>query len=290
MIEVTSCVICAGEIRTLRRALVAPFIARRIWDKKPFNIDLACCRKCGFIFYNPRLDEGDLQNLYTGYRSQEYQKMRYRYEPWYSEKMNAALGLPESYAQRRSVLSGILKTHLRGRKIRRVLDHGGDRGDLAAGLIDGAEAFVYDISGVSPVANVTAVSDLAACQADLIINSNVLEHVGFPRDLVTRILQALPDGGLVFIEVPCEDPFGSYRLARRIAQVSLTMLLRPKSATSLIQPSALYMMHEHINYFTERSLSELMRNAGGRAIASGSYPISGAAGRADIAWYLGSKN
>ena len=77
MIEVSKCVICEGEIRRLKRALVAPFVAKRTWNRAPFCVDLVQCEACGFTFYNPRLDDDDLQNLYRGYRSEEFQKMRF---------------------------------------------------------------------------------------------------------------------------------------------------------------------------------------------------------------------
>lgn len=50
MIEVSTCVICDGPIRRQKRALVAPFLARRIWNKKPFCVDLVQCSQCGFTF------------------------------------------------------------------------------------------------------------------------------------------------------------------------------------------------------------------------------------------------
>ena len=34
MIEVAACVICDGQIRRLKRALVAPFLATRIWQRR----------------------------------------------------------------------------------------------------------------------------------------------------------------------------------------------------------------------------------------------------------------
>jgi hypothetical protein len=49
------------------------------------------------------------------------------------------------------------------------------------------------------------------------------------------------------------------------------------------------MMHEHINYFTERCLATLMRECGSTVLASGAYPYSGTAGAADIAWCLAEK-
>jgi hypothetical protein len=136
---------------------------------------------------------------------------------------------------------------------------------------------------------VTAVSDAASCNADLIINSNVLEHIGFPRPMVTEMLKAATPGGLVYLEVPCESPFGLKRLLRRVAQIGVVSLTRPALAPSVVRPAALYMMHEHINYYSEQSLKALMRSAGGTVIASGStliargrYPVQ------DVVWCLGS--
>jgi hypothetical protein len=289
MIEVSRCVVCEGKIRQVKRALVAPFLAKRIWNRNAFCVSLVQCQTCRFMFYNPRLDDSELRRLYANYRSHEYQQMRYASEPWYTSKFNTDLASEASYTIRRSKLAPIFHQHLKDRKIRRVLDHGGDRGDLVVGLLENAEPFVYDISGISAATGVTSVGDPAACKADLIINSNVLEHVGFPRDLLTEIFQASPEGGLIFVEVPCETPLGISRVARRIAQMALMSLTHPTLAPHVIRPATLYMMHEHINYFTEASLTTLMRASGGRVIASGTYPLSARAGNAGVAWCIASR-
>ena len=238
------------------------------------------------MFYNPRLDDDDLRKLYRDYRSEEYRRMRHASEPWYTPRFNAGLSSPEQYKTRREKLAPILRQHIGERKIRRILDYGGDRGDLVVGLVDGARTFVYDISGIPPASNVTSVHDPAGCKADLIINSNVLEHVGFPRLLVNEILQAAPEGGLVFLEVPCESPVGMSRIARRLAQIGIVALMRPTLASALFRSASLYMMHEHINYFTRNSLTALMRSSGGAVIATGTYPMAGGGGKADMAWCL----
>jgi Methyltransferase domain len=289
LIEALQCVICDGPIDRLKKALVAPFLAERIWKRKPFCVSLVKCRSCGFAFYNPRLEDGDLRSLYAGYRSDEYRRMRQSTEPWYTAGFNADLSAQANYAKRRARLAPILKEHLGERRIKRVLDHGGDHGDLVLGLIEGAEPFVYDISGVAPTLGVKATANSAATQADLIINSNVLEHVGFPRAIVSDILCAAPEDGLIFLEVPCEVPTGPSRILRRIAQIGIMGVCRPLLAPYVFRPAALYMMHEHVNYFTERSLTELMRKCGGSIISSGSYFSSARTGSADVAWCLGQK-
>jgi hypothetical protein len=290
MIKVSTCVICEQPIRCLKKALVAPFVAERIWKKPPFCVDLVKCDACGFMFYNPRLEDEELQREYAGWRSDEYFKMRNSFEPWYTTKFNEDLGSARSYEDRRALLGAGVRKHVGQRKISRILDYGGDHGDLIKGLFDGAELFVYDISGATPLEGVTPTKEPASCKADLIVNSNVLEHVGFPRVLVGQILEAAPKGGLVLVEVPCEFAMGFSRIARRIAQVGLMSLRRPSLAPQLFRPAALYMMHEHINYFTENSLTTLMRSCGTTVIASGAYPYSGTAGTADMAWCLAQKS
>lgn len=286
MIEVSECVICSGPLVRRKRALVAPFLAKRIWSRKPFCVALVQCEACRFLFYNPRLEDDDLGRLYRDYRLEEYQKMRHASEAWYTAKFNFDLASPASYAKRRAVLKPILRQHLNGRKVGRVLDYGGDRGDLVAGLLEGTEAFVYDISGIAAAEGVTSISEPAACRADLIINSNVLEHVGFPRKVVTDTLAAAPENGLVFFEVPCEVPFGLYRIARRVAQMGVMAVTRPAVGLRVARTASLYMMHEHINYFTEPTLVTLVQNCGGAVVASGSYSSFGRAGRADMGWCL----
>ena len=287
MIETSNCVICDSEIRRLKQALVAPFMATRIWSRPPFYVDLVRCTACGFMFYNPRLETAEEGRLYMNYRSEEYQRMRHVSEPWYTTSFNADLASPGSYKLRRSTLATLLRQHLGNRKIGRVLDYGGDHGDLVCGLIDGASAFVYEISGVGAVEGVTSVTAPATCQADLVINSNVLEHVGFPRKLVGEIVKATPAGGFVYLEVPCESPFGLARIARRAAQIGVMALTRPALARSVVRPASLYMMHEHINYFTEQSLATLMRSCGCAVTAVGSYLVDGGSGRGDMVWCLG---
>jgi len=290
MIEVSTCVICEQPIRRLKKALVAPFVAARIWNKPPFCVDLVVCDACGFMFYNPRLEEEELQREYAGWRSDDYFKMRNSFEPWYTTRFNEDLGSAESYKNRRALLGASIRKHVGQRKIGRILDYGGDHGDLIAGLFDGAELFVYDISGATPLPGVTPTKEPASCKADLIVNSNVMEHVGFPRVLVNQILEAAPKGGLVLVEVPCEFALGFSRIARRVAQIGIMSVKRPSLAPKLFRPAALYMMHEHINYFTENSLTTLMRACGATVIASGAYPYSGTAGTADMAWCLAQKS
>jgi len=92
---------------------------------------------------------------------------------------------------------------------------------------------------------------------------------------------------MVFLEVPCESPLGLARVLRRLTQVAIMAITRPALAASVARTAGLYMMHEHINYFTEQSLATLLRSCGCGVVASGTYPANGGTGKADMAWCLG---
>ena len=107
--------------------------------------------------------------------------------------------------------------------------------------------------------------------------------------MVRDILASAPPGGLVYLEVPCEAPLEGIRILRRIAQIGVVALTRPRLAPQIVRPAALYMMHEHINYYNENTLTTLMRSAGGAVIASGQYRLSNNPADASVGWCLGRK-
>jgi hypothetical protein len=204
-------------------------------------------------------------------------------------KVNADLASPSHYEMRRAKLAPLFRQHVDSRAIHRVLDYGGDHGDLMLGLFGDAQLLVYDISGAEPASGVSATADPAACKADLILNSNVLEHVGFPRTLAKQIFDSAPSGGLVFFEVPYENALGFGRIIRRIAQAVISSAARLSLTPHFVGPAGLYMMHEHINYFTERALITLMERCGGKVLASGWYPLVARATKEGVVWCLGEK-
>jgi hypothetical protein len=286
--KVSSCVVCSGSIELRTTALVAPFLSRRIWGRDAFGIDVAECVSCGFIFYNPRLTSDEEERLYTRYRSDEYQQMRFSTEPWYTPRFNRNLRGASFFAVRRTQLAKILGPYLPlGRP--RILDFGGDQGELVNELIPGAEPYVYDISGVAPVGGVGRCCDLVECrskQFDLILNSNVLEHVGFPRAIMDQITSIATPETLAYIEVPSESPFDKMTMLKRLVQGGVLVLSRPKTALTLARPGLLYLMHEHVNFFNHKSLRALMTASNWSVVALDSYHLDSPSGKASMTWCL----
>jgi SAM-dependent methyltransferase len=277
MHEATSCLICDGNSLESRRAFFSPFIAKRIWNRRPFPAELLRCKACSFIFASPRFDPEEERILYAGYRADEYQKVRHACEPWYTEGFNRSMFSPETMAKRRGPLAAIFREHV-PYSVKTILDFGGDRGDLFEGLVPGSSTYVYDISGIEPVNGIKVLHSLDECAAhrfDLIACSNVLEHVGSPRNIVDEINRIACPDSLFFIEVPSESPFGSAAFVKRFAQQLILLGARPGLAISMLPFDFARQVHEHVNFFSVASLTKLMHVSGLEVLAKGLYPSEG---------------
>jgi 2-polyprenyl-3-methyl-5-hydroxy-6-metoxy-1,4-benzoquinol methylase len=80
---------------------------------------------------------------------------------------------------------------------------------------------------------------------------NVLEHVSQPIKLLSAIEQALDSGGIVLVDVP--------NFAFRLLQWRLKGITRPDHQR--------FMPQEHINHFTQATLSRVLEAAGLRPVA-----------------------
>lgn len=275
--------------------MVTPFLAQRIWQRVPFSVRLSECSECGFNFFNPRLEPAEENSLYSGYRGPEYQKMRHGFEPWYTEAFNAGLSSPESWRRRKKLLGAIFNDRLAlsGRSFGNVLDFGGDRGDLIVDLVRASRRFVYEISGVDPIAGVEALRSLEECSQhrfDLIVTSNVLEHVGSPRDVIAQIATVCGPDTLVFTEVPLESVTGLRTRLKRIAQAGLLAVTHPAAALQIVGPGMFQLMHEHVNYYSQKSLNRLMEVSGFKVLASGEYIVSEGFLGEKMVWNLAQKS
>lgn len=286
----SNCLACGSSNLHSTRALVAPFLAHRIWERDSFPATLEHCVHCGFSFFNPRFEQHEAERLYAGYRDPEYIRQRQQYEPWYTERFNASVEAPEFLARRKERIRSVLLRELPDGKPRKILDFGGARGEVVVDLIPEAKSYSYDISNVDMLPGVTACTDLRGCRTqdvDLIISSNVLEHVGDPREHLEQVADACGNRTRFWIEVPYEKPFGAKLAFRRVVQAALVTVLRPRSAGEMVRPGLMHLMHEHINYFTEEALKSVLRNTGWEVESTGTYEVDAYAGqKAKMIWAL----
>lgn len=257
MIIADRCVCCEGAALRRSPAVLMPFVASRVFGWEPVEITAdwgmqtlrtgmaypLCnslqCRACGMLFLDMRFDAAEMDRLYSGYRGADYTALRERFEPGYAAR-NALLMERAAYLPK---VEAILAPHLPDAP--RVLDWGGDTGlntpfrDRAGGI------FVYDISGLAMAEGVTAVDrqGLAETSFDLVVCSNVLEHVPAPAALLDEIGAVMRDETLLYLEVPLE--------AHVAENPGVEDLAAGKKH-----------WHEHVNFFTEPALRALIARCG----------------------------
>jgi hypothetical protein len=274
MKDVKECIICGSKEFEHYRAMVAPFLAERIWKKKSLTVQLIRCKKCGVYFFNPRLEDYETEILYKNYRDDQYQQQRYKHEQWYTKEMNELIGKNNiELMNRKNNLYNILSKNIDISSIKSVLDFGGDKGQFIIDELSSANRYVYDVSGIEPNKGITKLTSLSECNKykyDLIMCCHVLEHVSYPNEILQDIKSLSDKNTIVYIEVPFESPFITGKFKRWGSSLKI-LIKNPfkliKTVLSLINinmPRA--WMHEHVNFFTIDSMRELMQINGFKVI------------------------
>jgi len=250
------CVCCGSESLDASPAIVMPFVAHRAFGWAPAKIDeswglqtvksgmayTVCrslqCRDCGLLFCDIRFADDEMERLYQGYRDAEYTVLRESYEPGYTLR-NEALQGQIDYGD---LLSRFLDPFLGGEPLA-ILDWGGDSGKNTPLRHRARQHDVYDISNTPVIAGAQAVSreQAMAQRYDLVVCSHVLEHVAYPSDLLDDMRRVMVPETLLYVEVPLEDVMRQYG-ERAIDHKKH--------------------WHEHVNFFSPRSLRALLSNAG----------------------------
>jgi SAM-dependent methyltransferase len=281
-----ACPCCGSERHAAYPALTSPFLAAYVLERPPEPVRLLECEGCGFRFFESRLTDAENERLYAGYRGERYYRERHRREPWYTRKVNDAIGGdPEILRGRRELVERFVRTHAgeAADRVESVLDFGGDRGQvIPEGL--GREKFVYEISGTHPVAGVTRIGtteELASRRFDLVLLCHVLEHCSDPGAVLGEVRALLRPGALLYVELPFERAdlrflskrarYASYLRAIRRVPPLLTALdfysTLVRTRLRAMPPLGFVKMHEHVNFFDAPSLRALFDRCGLETVA-----------------------
>jgi len=259
-------------------ALVAPFLAERVLDGMAPVCALMACPGCDFRCFDIRLDAAEMDRLYRDYRGGTYFSQRNRWEPWYTRGINDSLGRdPADIADRKRLTVETVASQGAWRP-RSILDFGGDHGQF---IPDAWEAgrYVLDLSGKPPVAGVEAFRNLAEAgerRFDLVMTSQVFEHLSDPWETLGTIRSLVAPSGLLYLDVPLERPDIQWaRVSPWDAATLPWLAARPRllrwldfysSAArvkaNLIPPLGFLKASEHLNFFSAESLHALFARAG----------------------------
>jgi hypothetical protein len=263
------CPFCLSDDCARSPAVLMPFVAHRALGWQPVEIDDSwglrtlqqghaysiCnsveCGDCGGLFLDIRFTDRELGRLYRDYRSSEYIDLRDHYEPGYADR-DASLQSGNTYV---ALIEDFLRAHVPLPV--RVLDWGGGTGKNTPFKAQSSTFHIHDISRAPPVSGASFVerSQIDPQAYDLIVCSNVIEHVPHPLDLLDEIAANMTDATVLYLETPTEafmlqtegDP---HRLARKRH------------------------WHEHINFFTGTALERLCALAGLEVVQMRTLPIT----------------
>lgn len=255
MKQVKSCLCCNSKNVSKSPAIIMPFITHRIFGYEITSIDNSwnlhnfptgiclsqCfssqCQDCGFLFLDMRFDDEEMSNLYQDYRGEDYSIIRDKFEPGYLEK-NKQIESGIKYKHDIELFLSDLAEY------KTILDWGGDDG-INTPSFDADRVFIYDISGKKVLPNFQSIEsdELNSNDYDLVICSNVLEHVSYPQEILSEIVSVMNKETILYIEVPYEkimaDSFDSKNIFSNKRH-----------------------WHEHINFYSQKSLEELLDKCG----------------------------
>jgi len=228
--------------RFLRRITFLSESFQKIYGKSAL-IELEICTSCLFIQTKLPFPDEAIGQLYADYRSDSYNRERIRYEPEYAEIAHHAGSSPREIQARAGGLTRWLTGKLNVEHNFSMLDYGGADGKFLPDLP--GEKFVFDISNVAPAEGIVRIqyeSELGSYSYIQI--AHVLEHVSHPLRLTRKAASFLRDSGYLYVEVPLE-----------ISNDGISRLVNGDKTVSVG-------IHEHINRYSEKSVTELFRSTG----------------------------
>jgi hypothetical protein len=272
-----NCIACDSSNLKREWSVVSPFFALRALLSGPQIVSILTCSDCKTRYFDRVITDQELSRLYDDYRGAEYFQQRNRFEPSYTAEFNASLGGDAGMSERRAILAEVMLECPEMQACQKVLDHGGDRGQMLKDLNVERKA-VYDISGVDADQGVEAVSleQVKAGTWDLILSCHVLEHLTFPGSYVEDLVSLGHNGTYYFVEVP-HEPARSHFFNRTIFQRLWLMLLikSPKYLQKfdllsgsvlwrkgIILPLLFFPLREHLTFFTVEGVKALLRRKG----------------------------
>lgn len=217
------CPCCGSANLKKNNAEISPFVAARIALDNSRACRSLLCERCGLLFLDARYDDNEMERLYRDYRGEEYVQLREMFESGYTERNKKLLQGYSHIPKIEEFLSPYLSGALQ------VLDYGGDTGINTPFAKEAKRLDIYDING-KKTKNGNKIRRIERTY-DLVICSQVLEHIPYPDSVIKDIKQGMSKETILYIDVPYQTD----------------VTLENKR-----------IWHEHINFFSVASLAHLL--------------------------------
>lgn len=266
------CLICGNKKISMKPTQISDFLVDRILGEnethKTHKVNLCHCEECSFSFYDRRLTDEESARLYDGYRGTEYQKVREKYDCWYTNKVNNALNNDHlALKEQQRVIEKMIKENI-PTDIKTALDYGGNNGQTFTELIGTDKKYVYDISNVDicqGVQKINSYNELFNYDFDFIMCNMTLEHISYPKEVMKLMYDIGSDKTYYYMEVPSENPFEADKFS---IVKNLRLLFNPYYSNIKLIKHYLHLrkqaympMTEHINFYTPKAFESLARHS-----------------------------
>ncbi len=274
------CILCGSADLQTVDTVVSDFVMARILPKfrnrrvPNYKTKLCFCRRCTFAFYDYRMSDKEDQLLYQNYRTDEYQKLREKYECWYTKKVNDAQNsdFRKEREQRKRIETMFFRNIDHEPKI--ALDYGGYEGKSFTPRLGTKGKYVYDISGVETIEGVQRIAnyeELKSYSFDFIMCNGVFEHLVDPMDMMKRFKEIGNQKTIYYIEVPSENPFlkgNKFTIAKNFKLLFNPIYSNIRLVRYYFQQRKMPFMpmKEHINFFTKESIKGMVEQTGFRTL------------------------
>lgn len=278
------CPCCNGKDFLSKKSIIAPFISDYVLNEtKILSCKLLKCNNCGFIFFDKRFTDREVNKLYSQYRKQTYFKARNKHEFFYTAGVNKSFDLDDVIEYKKKLIYDFIRNcKLDCYSFKNILDYGGDRGQFFPSCFDNSNKWLYEISDKKPLKNVIKFSKFTKDKKnffDLILLCHLLEHISYPNDFLSYIRNLIKINGYVYIEVPNEQ-FKFKLTDGKIFDSYISFVIKHHPVFNIIDALSLFLrlrfrflpfwgimkLHEHINFFSINSLIRLLENNGFKVI------------------------
>jgi len=206
-------------------------------------VEIEMCTSCLFIQTKMPFPDEAIGRLYSDYRSDSYNRERIRYEPEYAALAPHVGRCVQEIHARQVGLTRWLTGKLEIGSNCSMLDYGGADGKFLPDLP--GEKYVFDISDIAPAQGIVRIGDESGLGSYSYVQlAHVLEHVSYPLVLARKAASFLKPSGYLYIEVPQDLTDAAIG---RLANADKTVRLP---------------IHEHINQYAAKSVTELLRSTG----------------------------
>lgn len=205
------------------------------------TVDIRVCKSCEFIGPEFNYTHEILNNLYTDYRSESYNRERTLFEVNYKKGQKYIGKSAVEVTNRLTYIDTLISKYVDVSKIINVIDWGGGEGRFVPSQLKSKKVWILDVSNEPLVdtkfKRVKTPPD--HIEFDYVQICHLLEHINSPFEFMTEVLKHIRTNGYVYIELPQDW-----------SDENIQKLLN-------CDTNIYHSIHEHLNLFSTRSLKNL---------------------------------